>query len=80
VFVSVLVKSLFLGKIQSVFSAVSSFFLPASLQALPQLTKRALDGGDSAPFSSIFYASSFFCSPKLILARRPVTQTVSATW
>ena len=39
-------------------------------------TKRAADGGDSAPFSSIFHASSFFCSPKLVLTRRPLTQTV----
>jgi hypothetical protein len=33
-----------------------------SLKVKSGLTKRALDAGDSAAFSSIFLASSFFCS------------------
>jgi len=40
-------------------------------------TKRALDAGDSAAFSSIFLALSFFCSQALSTpAPAPVTQTV----
>ena len=35
------------------------FFQSASLQVQPRLTKRAVDGGDSSPFSSIFLASGF---------------------
>src|SRR5689334_8720450 len=42
-----------------------------------RLTPRALDAGDSAPFSSIFLASSFFCSQaESTPAPAPVTQTV----
>jgi hypothetical protein len=41
-------------------------------------TKRALDAGDSARFSSIFLASSFSCSQaESTPTQRPVTQTVS---
>jgi hypothetical protein len=41
------------------------------------LTKRALDAGDSAAFSSIFLASSFLCSQtESTPAPAPVTQTV----
>jgi len=41
-------------------------------------TKRALDAGDSAAFSGIFLASSFFCSrTESSPAPTPVTQTVS---
>ncbi len=40
-------------------------------------TKRALDAGDSAAFSSIFLASSFSCSQaESTPAPAPVTQTV----
>ena len=40
-------------------------------------TKQALDAGDFAPFSSIFLASSFFCSQAFSTpAPAPVTQTV----
>ena len=42
-----------------------------------QPTKRALDAGDSAAFSSIFLASSFSCSQnESTPAPAPVTQTV----
>ena len=49
------------------------------------LTKRALDGWDSAAFSSIFLASSFSCSQALSTpAHTQVTQTVEpkmyVTW
>ena len=41
------------------------------------LTKRALDGGDSSPFLSIFHASSSSCSQTLSSpAPPPVTQTI----
>jgi hypothetical protein len=41
------------------------------------LTKRALDAGDSAAFSSIFLASSFSCSQaESTPAPAPITQTV----
>ena len=41
------------------------------------LTKRALDAGDSAAFSSIFLVSSFSCSQaESTPAPAPVTQTV----
>ena len=41
-------------------------------------TPRALDAGESARFTSIFLASSFFCSQaESTLAPAPVTQTVS---
>ena len=41
------------------------------------LTKRALDAGDSVPFSGIFLASSFSCSQtESTPAPAPVTQTV----
>src|SRR5450759_2173191 len=41
------------------------------------LTQRALDRWDSSPFSSIFLASSFFCSQaESTPAPEPVTQTV----
>jgi hypothetical protein len=40
-------------------------------------TKRALDAGDSAAFSSVFLASSFFSSQaESTPAPAPVTQTV----
>jgi len=42
-----------------------------------RLTKRALDAGDSARFTSIFLASSFFCSQtESTPAPAPLTQTV----
>ena len=47
---------------------------------MPQtrLTKRALDAGESARFTSIFLTSSFFCSrTESTPAPAPVTQTVS---
>ena len=40
-----------------------------SLSAKSGLTKRALDAGDSAAFSSIFLASSFLCSQTRVHAR-----------
>jgi len=40
-------------------------------------TQRAADWWDSAPFSGIFLASSFFCSPaESQPAHPPLTQTV----
>jgi len=40
-------------------------------------TKRALDGGDSPTFSSIFLASSFSCSQaESTPAQNPLTQAV----
>ena len=42
-----------------------------------RLTKRALDAGDSAAFSSSFLASSFFCSrTESTPAHTPLTPTV----
>jgi hypothetical protein len=47
-------------------------------ETLTRLTKRAPDVWDSAAFSSIFLASSFFCSQALSTpAHTQVTQTVS---
>jgi hypothetical protein len=52
-----------------------SYALNAVIQK--RLTKRALDAGDSARFTSIFLASSFSCSQaKSTPAPAPVTQTV----
>lgn len=43
----------------------------------PRLTKRAVDGGDSAASTSIFLASGFSCSQALSQpAPPPLTQTV----
>jgi hypothetical protein len=54
-----------------------TFQKQASLQVLPCLTKRAPDVWDSAAFSSIFLASSFFYSQALSTpAHTQVTQTV----
>jgi len=48
-----------------------------ALWANLRLTQRALDAGDSAAFSSIFLASSFFCSQAdSTSAPAPVTPTV----
>jgi hypothetical protein len=67
--VNIIAKSLFLCKnLVSLFGGVS-FFLPASLQALPHLTKRAPDAGDSAAFSSIFLRLSIFP-----IGRRPAAR------
>ena len=47
------------------------------LNANRRPTQRALDAGDSARFTSIFVASSFFCSQaESTPAPAPVTQTV----
>jgi hypothetical protein len=67
---------MFLSKLKLCVLAVVSFFCHRFGKRAGCLTKRAADGGESAPFSSIFHASSFFCSPKLVLTRRPLTQTV----
>ncbi len=45
------------------------------------LTKRALDAGDSAAFSSIFLASSFsYSQTESTPTPAPVTQTVRQPW
>jgi len=48
-----------------------------NLQAKSGLTKRAVDGGDSAASTSSFLASGFFCSQAFSQpAPPPLTQTV----
>ena len=42
----------------------------------PHRTERALDGGESSPFSNSFLASSFVCSRALSMSAPPVMQTV----
>ena len=50
----------------------------SSCNAKSQLTQRALDAGDSAAFSGIFLALSFFCSQaESTPAPAPVTPAVS---
>jgi len=63
------------SKFQSVGGGV--FFQQVSLQVQPHLTKRAPDVWESARFTSIFLASSFFCSQTFSTpAHTRVTQTV----
>ncbi len=44
-----------------------------SLQVQPRLTKRAVDGGDSAAFSGFFYTQTESCSWSFIHARPTAT-------
>ena len=55
------------------------FLVAKSLMGKKRPTKRAADWWDSSPFSSVFLASSFFCSRiESTPAHQRLTQTVGA--